>query len=252
MFFDYKQIEYRLLAYYIATNCKDTSMADVFRAGKDLHAETAKAILGLDREPTDEERDVGKTYNFLTIYGGGPAKAALNLGIPLKVAKEQQDAFYATWPSIKKLHNPQPRWPDPNWVPGLIQKRLDDRGYITTLWGRHLHPRMAHAALNNLVQGCAADLMRYSMIQVSRALKEGGYTSHIVNVVHDELILDCTKEEVAALSRAVPLAMNYAPINDVVPIEVDTEISWNTWADKEPYSDDGNADDLGRPGLRDT
>lgn len=229
-------------------------MAAVFERGEDLHAASAAAILGKSIEDlTDAERQIGKTYNFLTIYGGGPGKAARSLGIPLETAKEQQDIFFAQWPGIKKLHNP-PRFNGtyaPGHQPGAIQRRLKERGYITTIWGGHLHPRSPHMALNALVQGCAADLMRASMVRVHKAIKD--FDSHLVNVVHDELMFDAVDSEVRELVPIVVECMTDWPvITDVVPVEVSVEYSNSSWADKEewvsPACDDGQSDDLGQPG----
>lgn len=255
LFSDFAQIEYRLLAYYLATAVGDPSMAAVFVRGDDLHAATASAILGKPiAELTDAERQVGKVWNFLTIYGGGPAKAARSLGIELELAREQREKFLAQWPGIKLLHNPpfqNGQYPKGE-KPGAIQRRLAERGYITTLWGGHLHPRSPHMALNALVQGCAADLMRASMVRVHNAIQ--GYDSHLVNVVHDELMFDCTNAEVSLLVPVVVDCMTDWPqINEHVPVEVSVEISYSSWADKAEYvpqesaSDDGNQDDLGLP-----
>lgn len=232
-------------------------MAEVFKRGEDLHAASAAAILNkpID-ELTDAERQIGKTYNFLTIYGGGPGKAARSLDIPFDVAKEQQDLFHASWPAIKKLHNP-PRFNGTygkGQKPGLIQQQLARRGYITTLWGGHLHPRSPHMALNALVQGCAADLMRASLVRTSKALK-GQTETHLVNVVHDEMILDGLEHEVRDVEKVVAECMTDWPIiNEYVPVEVDANISFTSWAEKEPFCEfapptvNGRQDDLGQPG----
>lgn len=59
--------------------------------------------------------------------------------------------------------------------------------------------------------------------------------SKIVNVVHDELMLDCVDSEIPYLVEVVPTLMDYEPVSKVVPIEVDCEVSTTTWADKESY-----------------
>lgn len=252
---DFAQIEYRLLAYYLSSSLGDSSMAEVFARGEDLHSASAAAILGKPiEELTDAERQIGKVYNFLTIYGGGPGKASKDLDIPFDVAKEQQDLFHASWPAIKKLHNP-PRFNgtySKGQKPGLIQKQLKNRGYITTLWGGHLHPRSPHMALNALVQGCAADLMRASLVSVSKTLKANDVKSHLVNVVHDELIFDCAADEVDALVPEIERCMcDWPTITEHVPVEVDANISFTSWAEKEQYvppTEHGRQDDLGQPG----
>lgn len=259
LFFDYQQIEYRLLAFYCAIPpVSDRAMAEVFIAGEDLHTASAKAVLELDRAPTDEERQVGKTYNFLTIYGGGPYKASVSLGIPLARARLLRDRFDETWPAIKQLHNPPFRngGYSRGEGPGALQRRLASRGYITTLYGRHLHPHSPHVALNALIQGCAADVMRAAFVSVHNYLIDNELESRIVNVVHDELMLDCRESELSELTTAVPKLMVPEVVDKVVPIGCDTEISWTSWAEKQSLEEslsrlDGREDDLGSPAARD-
>lgn len=248
LFFDFMQIEYRLLSFYIASTLGDHSMAQVFIDGHDLHTETAGAILGKNLDDvTDEDRQMGKVWNFLTVYGGGPGKAASSLGIPMKVAQEQQTLFHRRWPGVKLLHNPPFRngGYKQGEGPGRIQERLDERGYLTTLWGRHLHPEAPHKALNALVQGCAADLMRAALVKVHEELRGYGLESHIVNVVHDELILDATFDEIPLLRERVPILMDHPAVSEIVPVEVDMEISVTNWAEKIPYTEE--VLDAGRP-----
>lgn len=264
LFFDYKQIEYRLLAYYIATAVGDEGMAQVFRDGEDLHAESARSVLSIgDREPTDEERQVGKTFNFATIYGQGAWKCAETLGVDIDVAKAMLEQFHLRWPAIKVLHNPPFKSGGYKGQPGLIQKRLDPnarsplyQGYIKTLFGRKLHPQEAHAALNYLIQGSAGDLTRWAMVNVYKWLRAEGLESHLVNTVHDELTFDCPADELVALVNNIPGLMDYKPISEVVPVEVDIGISTTNWAEKEEADADQVewiADNLGSDhGRRET
>lgn len=254
LFFDYKQVEYRLLAYYLASNLGDTSMADVFKRGEDLHTTTAASVLGKSiGDVTEEERQIGKTWNFLTIYGGGPAKAASSLGISLKTAKEQQATFHKRWPSIKLLHNPPFRnggYSDGEG-PGLMQRVMaarrtpdDPNGYLTTLWGRQLRPvdkagnPAPHKTLNWVIQGCAGDLIRQALVKVHKELTTGSLTSHLVSNVHDELFIDAIYDEIPFLEDRVPILMDHRPISEVVPIEVDMEWTTESWANKTTYKED--------------
>lgn len=215
-------------------------MAEEFRAGLDPHNQTAIRLLGL-RNPTDEERQFGKTFNFASIYGAGAPKIATMLsdeGLTLPegvTAKVLHTQFYVTNPGIKALSSPKPRWQDPNWVPGVIERTLEQRGYIRTLWGRELHPEFAYRALNSLIQGCAADLMRSGMVKVHEWITREKLQSHLVMTVHDELIFDFVDSEFDLLVRNVPLLMTDDRLEKVLPIEVELETSRTTWADKEPY-----------------
>lgn len=222
LYFDYDQIELRLLAFYMAS-LGDTSMADAIKAGKDLHSESTIGALGLDRQPTDDERQVGKTLNFSLVYGGGTPTIMRQLEVDFPAARRMLDRFHRRWPGIQV-------------VQAAIDSRIAENGFITTLFGRELHPESQHKRLNALVQGCAADLMRNALVTVDDKLREWRFESHLVNVVHDEIQLDCLNSEVEWLVENVPALMDYEEVSSVVPIGVACEISRTTWADKEEYA----------------
>jgi DNA polymerase-1 len=238
LFFDYEQIEYRLLAFYLARDMKDDSMAQIFHEGQDVHAATAASIFDKPiSEVTSHERQVGKTFNFLTIYGGGAAKAAASLNMDIKQAVRMQKAFHEAWPAIKRLHNP----PFANGGyrlgegPGALQEVLLKRGYLKTPWGRFLQPRAAYAALNTLIQGAAADLIRSSMVIIHKWMMQELGSTRIVNVIHDEFMLDVFDNEIDLLVNEVPAMMKPTILTEVLPIEVSCEIARKSWADKAPF-----------------
>lgn len=200
----------------------DDSMASAIRAGKDLHTESAIGALGLRTDPTDEQRQVGKTLNFSLVYGGGTPTIMRQLGVTYPEARELLVNFHKRWPGIQIVIN-------------FINRRIEERGYITTLWGRHLHPESEHKRLNALVQGCAADLMRNALVTVARHLREGEYAAHLVSVIHDELILDAPFTEVPELALFVPRWMDWKPVSEVVPIGTDMEWTTTNWASKMAY-----------------
>ncbi len=254
-FFDYAQIEYRLLAYYLAEQLGETRMAEAFKAGLDPHTVTAEIIvnaLGLDVEMplSDYYRQLGKTGNFSIVYSGGTPTIIRQLTragwkCDYKLAKQIRDAIRENMPEVTRLEE-------------SIAETLDDRarhpvskfdryGYLLTLWGRHLRPDPAimesegkrsayRKMLNALIQGCAADLMREALRTVHANLEEGGYRSHMVNNVHDEVQVDFVEDELELLAVEVPKWMSYPVIDAVVPIEVDMEVSYQSWADKETYN----------------
>jgi DNA polymerase-1 len=221
LYFDYDQIELRLLAFYMAV-LGDPSMADAIKAGKDLHTESAAGALGISGTLTDEQRQVGKVLNFSLVYGGGTPTIMRQLEVGFPAARKMLDRFHQRWPGIRI-------------VQAALSARLSEKGCITTLFGRELHPESEHKQLNALVQGCAADLMRNSLVTVDDRLIAMEFESHLINVVHDEVQLDAREGEIETLVREVPLWMDYAEVSSVVPIGVACEISRTTWADKEGY-----------------
>jgi DNA polymerase I len=238
LFFDYKQIEPRLLAFYLHS-IGDTKLADTLNQGVDTYTAIVRGIYGKE-DLTDEERQTGKVLFLSLMYGGGIGTVMRQFGVEASEAKRMVEQFHRAWPGVRLLQ-------------GAIERRIDKRGYITTLYGRHLHPESPHKAINALIQGCAADIMRHALIRVHKELN-GGYEyvdgvwrnvepdpdkpqfkSHMVSVIHDEIIIDAVKDEIPYLAESVPKWMDCVQVTEVVPIYVDVEMSTTTWADKEPY-----------------
>ena len=221
LFFDYKAIEVRLLAYYLARGIRDHSLANEINAGADPHSVTAKGLYGVEHV-TDEQRQVGKTLNFSIIYGGGTPTIMRQLNVPYKEARRLLNAYHETRPGIKRLND-------------SIANALGSKGYITGLYGRRLHVQESHKALNALIQGSAADLMRDAVVRVDKYL-DSNYVTHIVNIVHDEIILDADRNEIVTLVNTIPTLMGNKMVEEFVNIETDCEISYTNWADKEEYN----------------
>lgn len=223
LFFDYKAIEVRLLAYYLARGINDHSLASEINNGSDPHLVTAQGLYGRENV-TDEERQAGKTLNFSIIYGGGTPTIMRQLGVPFKEARRLLKAYHTTRPGIKLLNQ-------------TLAETISMRGYIQSLYGRHLHVEEEHKMLNALIQGSAADLMRNAVVNVYRKL-DSNYASHIVNIVHDEIIIDADANEIVTLVNLVPTLMGNNTVEEYVSIETDCEISHTNWADKEEYNGD--------------
>ena len=219
LFADYSQIELRFLAYYAAL-LGDRGMLDVFLEGRDIHSESTIGALRLTREPTDKERQVGKTLNYSMTYAGGTPTLMRQLGVTYEEARDIREAFHEKWPGIRIVEN-------------ALEVRMMERGYIETLWGRQLHPEQERLYLNTLLQGNAADLLRSAAVKVHRHL--GDKRSHIVDLVHDEIVYDVTLDELPDLSMNVPILMSDPRVAEVIPVEVDLGISYTNWGGKEKY-----------------
>lgn len=233
VFFDYSQIEYRLLAYYLAAQLGDETMCENFKAGIDPHSATAKIMLGIDddRELSDNERQVGKTGNFSIIYMGGVPTLVRQLGCSEAEAKVLLKKLKAGMPGARDLMN-------------VILEVYHDRGHILSIADRPIThdpavekkkgiKRAESALLNYLIQGSAAELQRDAIIAVHHGLAKEGMRSHIVNQVHDEVAIDAPKDELERLALLVPEWMKNSRVEEYVPIEVDMEVSDRSWADKQ-------------------
>jgi DNA polymerase-1 len=241
--FDYEQIEYRLLAYYMNVALEDSRMADNFRAGIDAHTSLAKLLMDYLKvkytEPlTDEQRQVyGKTPNFAIVYAGGKPTIKRQLakaGIPCddKKAKQILDAIRGTMPGVRSLMD-------------MLTEEARMKGYVFDIFGRHYRPDYTmpyndavRKLLNALLQGGAAGLTREAVVKVAYGCRDLGLKSHIVNVVHDEIIMDCPADELPVLAEHVPTWMGNETVEPVVPVTVGMEVAYENWADKEEYDAD--------------
>lgn len=219
---DYDQVEMRFLAYYMYTQ-GDPSMVDAFISGLDLHSEAAKAVLGIvGREPTDEERQVGKTFNYSVVFGGGRNTIMEQLGIGWGEAGAKLKAYHGRWPGIQLVQS-------------ALEQTMQSRGYVMTVAGRPLAPPDNHKLINSVCQGSAAELMRWAMVKVDDYVGARLMASHLVNTVHDEVMLDCVFGEIPELARVVPSLMDYEPVSRIIPLGVAVEWTTTTWADKALY-----------------
>jgi DNA polymerase-1 len=205
---DYSNLEFRMLGYYMA-KLGDRSVATAFERGDDLHQLTAEA-LGIERQDA-------KTFNYSMMYGGSFPTVMRQFSCSKADALALLGDWHAQWPGIAKMK-------------AMIDRTLDTRGYLKTLWGRHLHPRKRHSALNALVQGCSADLMREGVRQITRELQD--WDSHLVLTVHDSVILDVTEKEKQDVIMALPWLLDNDVIAAEIPLEIDIEVAYGSWADK--------------------
>jgi DNA polymerase-1 len=238
LFADLKNIEPRLIAFFAAISDKasteygtlpDPTIAELFRQGFDPYVYIAEQVGYKDITPT--QRDLFKTCVLAMAYGGGVnrirdilTKSEAFDGTPTqREAAEFLGAFREALPSLFALRE-------------RCKAVGADRGFLRTPWGRHLHVVEPHKALNQLIQGSAADYMKWCYLQVKAHMEQAECTSHIVNIIHDELVLDCVDSEVHQLAENIPSWMVYDPVNEVVPILVDIEYSDTNWAEKREYT----------------
>lgn len=220
---DYSQIELRILAQI----AKEPAFIEAFRNDEDIHALTASQIFQVPlSEVTKEQRRVGKTINFATIYGQGAFSLARILGIPQKDAKRFIDAFWEHYSAIKHYQ-----------IEALAQAKA--RGYVTTLLGRRRYIRELNSsnplerkngermAINAPIQGTAADIIKIAMVRLHRTLREEGFAARMLLQVHDELVFEAPEAEISRLQERVRAVMESAMTLDV-PLKVDINVgpSW--------------------------
>jgi DNA polymerase-1 len=222
---DYSQIELRLLAHF----SEDASFIEAFRAGRDIHRETAALILGVPEDQvTGEQRARAKTINFGTIYGQGPFALSKQLGITQDEAKAFIERYFARFPGVR------------GYLDRMVQQARE-QGYVETLSGRRRYiPEITdrsfnirsfgeRVATNSPLQGSAADLIKRGMIDLHAALVAEGSAARVLLQVHDELVLEAPPAEVDAVSALVKRTMEGAATLRV-PLVVEIGVGEN-WLD---------------------
>jgi DNA polymerase-1 len=241
---DYSQIELRVLAHF----CGDPTLARAFHEDKDIHTFVASQIFGVAPEQvTKEQRARAKTVNFGIIYGQSAFGLARQTGMSQAEARRFIDAYFRRYPRIR----------------GFLDECVEHArraGYVETLLGRRRqipeinsrNPNMRRAAerfaINTVVQGTAADLIKKAMIDIHRKSKAsrdntsrrgypGGFRDEdgpvrMLLQVHDELVFEIPRDGLKDNALSIRDAMaNAMPLK--VPIKVDLAAGPN-WLDATP------------------
>lgn len=190
---DHSQIEMRVMGHF----CGDIELIKAIKNGEDLHAATARNIFNV-KEPTKEQRSVGKTINFGIIYGMGARTLAISLGISLSEAQDLLEAFFRVYIGIKDYMATQ-------------QGFAKERGYVETMLGRrlniHSYDYTGTRAVNYPIQGSAAEILKLGMIEVAENLQAYNLKSKLILQVHDELVIDAPEDEVDTVSAGMETLM---------------------------------------------
>jgi DNA polymerase-1 len=221
---DYSQVELRILAHVSG----EPKLREAFARGEDIHAATAAEVLGKERASlTKDERNVAKMVNFGIIYGISAFGLSENLEIPREDAQAYIDAYLARFPLVQ------------DFIARTIEQAERD-GYVTTLLGRRRPVPELRAsnrqtrslgerlAVNSVMQGTAADVIKVAMVRSHRRLREEGRRGRLVLQVHDELLLEVPDPEVSAVKELVREEMCGAyPLDPPLAVDVGSGDDWN-------------------------
>jgi DNA polymerase-1 len=221
---DYSQVELRILAHVSG----EPKLREAFEAGEDIHAATAAEVLGKERATlTKDERNVAKMVNFGIIYGISSFGLSENLEIPRDEAQAYIDAYLARFPHVQ------------DFIQRTIEQAARD-GYVTTLLGRRRPVPEIRAsnrqtrslgerlAINSVMQGTAADVIKAAMVAIHRRLRDEGRAARLVLQVHDELLLEVPEAELSAVKALVREEMCRAyPLDPPLEVDVGAGEDWN-------------------------
>src|SRR5947207_5701211 len=220
---DYSQVELRILAHVSG----EPKLREAFARGEDIHAATAAEVLGRPQaELTKDERNIAKMVNFGIIYGISAFGLSENLEIPREEAQTYIDAYLARFPHVQ------------DFIARTIEQAAQD-GYVTTLLGRRRPVPEIRAsnrqtrslgerlAVNSVMQGTAADVIKKAMVAIHERLRSEGRSAKLVLQVHDELLLEAPEAEVSAVRELVREEMCRAyPLDPPLAVDIGTGENW--------------------------
>jgi DNA polymerase-1 len=194
---DYSQVELRLLAHIAG----EGALKEIFEKGDDVHTATACRVFGVTPEQIDPGmRSKAKMINYGIVYGLSAWGMADRLDIPQEEADEFIQRYMAGFPAVARF------------IEETIEQGTE-HGYVSTLFGRRrqvpelrarrweLRKQGERFAVNMVIQGTAADIMKVAMVRCDQALKESGLRSRMVLQIHDELLFEGPADESEQVKR---------------------------------------------------
>jgi DNA polymerase-1 len=223
---DYSQVELRVMAFIAG----EPVLEEIFVRGEDVHTATASQVFDKPAEAlTPMDRSKAKMINYGIVYGLSDYGLADRLNIERDEAKAFIDAYLARFSKVAEF------------MASTIEE-AKERGYVQTLFGRRRQIPELRArnyqvrtlgerlAVNTVIQGTAADIMKLAMIGVHRGLAEEGLATRQILTIHDELLLEGPPEEAPAVSAMLEREM-LAPWGDrTPPLAIDVGVG-QTWMD---------------------
>ncbi len=200
---DYSQIELRVLAHA----AREPVLKEIFARGEDVHTATASQVFQVAPEQIDPGmRSKSKMINYGIVYGLSDYGLADRLNIPREEAKAFIDAYLARFPRVAEF------------MQETIE-RAKEEGHVTTLWGRRRQIPELRArnyqvrslgerlAVNTVVQGTAADIIKLAMVRCHRALEVSGLDACLILTIHDELLFEAAPEDVPVARELIEREM---------------------------------------------
>ena len=225
---DYEQIEIWVAAYL----SKDPAMLEALESGNSVHDLTCDSVFGhkLDfKENRKTYRKLAKIITFSILYGSGPKALAELLGITYDEAKDYYNRF---WDLYRGLRGYSDR----------LAKAIKQAGYITDIFGRpyFLDPKFGYKALNYMVQGTAAGILKRAMLNVDNWLK-GSTEAYPIMTIHDEQILEChkswfSKERIAEVVKQMQ-GNFHAKLGMPKPFKIGVSLTTGNWNSKFGYDE---------------
>jgi len=224
---DYSQIELRLLAHF----SKDQTLMAAFAADQDIHRFVASQIYNVPiEEVTSQMRSNCKAVNFGIIYGQGPFGLSRSIGISQADAKKFIEDYFARYSSIRKFLD---SCVDAAKRTGYAETILHRQRKIPNLNSKNANKRSQaqRLAINTVIQGSAADLIKVAMINIQRKIETEDLPVKLILQIHDELVFELPAADVERHAQWITHEMTNAIKLDV-PLKVDISYGPNWLSDK--------------------
>ncbi|HKZ01495.1 MAG TPA: DNA polymerase, partial [Pyrinomonadaceae bacterium] len=217
---DYSQIELRILAEFSG----DNGFITAFNSGADLHRVTAAQVFNVDVDQVSkQQRDFAKRLNFGVVYGIGAQRFAMLTGLSVPEAEDVLRKYFATYRQLdtylreaafRAVRERQARTASGR----LVRFRFDEQD-------RQQISMTQRNGKNTPIQGTSADILKRAL----RLLKDelAGSSAKIVNIIHDEVVVEAAASEAEEIAAKVERAMCAAGEEylKTVPVRVETQIA---------------------------
>src|SRR6267142_99341 len=217
---DYSQIELRILAEFSG----DSAFINAFRSGADLHRVTAAEVFNVSPDQvTREQRDFAKRLNFGVVYGIGAQRFSIMTGSSVAEAENILRKYFATYRGLdtylheaadRAVRNRQAR----TGLSRFDRFRYDEQD-------RQQISMTKRNGKNTPIQGTSADILKRALRLLTDELR--GTNAQIVNIIHDEIVVEADAGEAEEIAQKVERAMCAAgqEYMQTVPVKVETEIA---------------------------
>ncbi len=220
---DYNQVELRVLAHVSG----DEVLREIFSTGEDVHAATAAGIIGADPEAISPgERSKAKMVNYGIAYGLSAYGLAERLSIPQEEAATYIDRYFERFAGVKRFID---ETIESAREEGCVRTLMGRRRLIPELRSRNWQTRTLgeRLAVNTVIQGTAADIIKLAMIKAVRAIAEQGLESRLILQIHDELLFEGPVAETGAVSELARREMVGAfPLDPPLAVDIGAGPDW--------------------------
>ena len=190
---DASGLELRMLAHYMKDDdYVKTVVEGSSKDGTDVHTKNQKAA-GL------QTRDQAKTFIYAFLYGAGPDKIGAIVGGSARDGRRLTTAFLKATPALQRLRDTVAKYAGKGFVPGLD--------------GRKIWVRSEHSALNSLLQGAGAIVMKQALVLLDKNIRAQKLRAKFVANVHDEWQIECHPDDADAVGKLAVQAIRDAGVH---------------------------------------